>query len=156
MQETSPLLKLSLQGKWIALARAWLEENIPVAVDKYYCAVAPLMPKHIQTKDDRRFSGETLCRNALQRLKAKIVNNVIVSIEGKACSTHNWPELLKHAVNGKIDASHTSVAMKGLNTLQRGAFREWLRRHGAKSIERGVYDIQPLLRKNPWLKKTIA
>jgi hypothetical protein len=62
-------VELSLQGKWIAVARSWLEDNCPCSVDKYYQCVSQLMPTHIARFRGNRNPQLSMAKAALYRLE---------------------------------------------------------------------------------------
>jgi hypothetical protein len=45
--EPSPYVQMSLDGKWISLASAWLKDHCPCTVTEYFVGVSKLMPLHI-------------------------------------------------------------------------------------------------------------
>ena len=62
-------VELSLQGKWIAVARSWLEDNCPCSVDEYYQCVSQLMPTHIASFRGNRNPQLSMAKAALYRLE---------------------------------------------------------------------------------------
>lgn len=76
MQEASEYLELSLSGRWISIARKWLEKNAPCSIDDYIVSVSKLMPTHI-LNGTVRSSQVSLAKEALIRLDVVRENGIV-------------------------------------------------------------------------------
>jgi len=58
-----------LQGKWIAVAKSWLQDNCPCTVEDYFQNVPQLMPTHIAKFRKLRDPQLSASRDALNELR---------------------------------------------------------------------------------------
>jgi len=94
MQKNSNYVELSLKGKWIALARAWLEKNTPCEIDHYLVQASKLMPTHTLGKRGERISQVGLAKRALGHLRAVVDGNIIVSVPKKTIQGKGYTQAI--------------------------------------------------------------
>lgn len=78
-------LELSLSGRWLTLARKWLEDHCPCTVSEYYAKCAPLMPTHIA--DYRKLADPkyAAAKDALARLaKGTVKCDPVIKVTGES------------------------------------------------------------------------
>jgi hypothetical protein len=119
-----------LQGKWLKLAKLWLQDNMPCTMQDYIINVAPLMPVHI-ISSGKRARQVVLARSALKKLHA---------IQDESGSIVSLPE--KKSFLPRYDHEQTlrlATSEDGLITLPKGqekkerhAFETWLRRRAVR------------------------
>ena len=144
MQKHNTLLKLSHQGKWITLARAWLENHVPVAMTEYFINVAPMMPKHISYPLlNRRYTDIELCKQALRRLPVNISDNVITSIaSNKHRPSSDWANIIQQSTTNGVVNLEECGHKYGLDKKQIDCLRQWLYRNDYVNVARCTYAIK--------------
>lgn len=128
------MLELSLQGKWIALARKWLEQNGPCTQQEYMLGVIPLMPTHILIDGKRRVAAASLAKQALRRIATQSDNGQVVAKKRVIHSLYDYSNLrsLLNA-DGCLEIKNLEMPRK-----QKGALLVWLCRHWQR-VAKGVY-----------------
>ena len=146
-------LELSLQGKWIAVARSWLEDNCPCSIDKYYQCVSQLMPTHIAMCRANSFPQLMLCRKALVRLSSvyrckngepviAVVDDTITITRKRNETKYDYSWIPSQFENGlQLDLGQLQM-----NSKQKRAAAAYLRRCGFKSLGKWVYQYEQLER----------
>jgi hypothetical protein len=148
---------MSLKGRWIALARKWLEQNCPCSVDDYYMQVTSLMPTHINAFRQKPDVKLSLAKSALTRLSKnqKRYKAVVAIQEGQVVLLPSATTQSKYrfdqrfpqiSESGPVDAASMELTKKELNAL-----REYLRtrgytRTGYRKWEKISNDIQTTTR----------
>jgi hypothetical protein len=83
--------ELANSGKWIALARAWLNDNAPCSREKYFVELGMLMPSTVRGTKNKLLLPQSLLRRAYYSIYGSlIIPETIVclpSIEKKAKGT---------------------------------------------------------------------
>lgn len=128
------MLELSLQGKWIALARKWLEQNEPCTLQEYMLGVIPLMPTHILIDGKRRGTAASLAKQALRRIATQSDNGQLVAKKRVIHSLYDYRNL--HSLlnaDGCIEIKSVEMPRK-----QKGALQVWLGRNWQR-VAKGVY-----------------
>jgi hypothetical protein len=114
---------MSLQGKWIALAKQWLIANGPCTMQEYMAGVIPLMPTHI-IRSRQRASQRQLARESLR--KVAVVSNGIVVSKPRLGSTRKYDHdqiIEDREKEGQID-------IRDIEFKQRDAMSRYLLNHG--------------------------
>lgn len=151
MQKPSAKTKyteLANSGKWIALARAWLNENVPCSREQYFIELGMLMPSTIRGDKNRLLPTQALLRAAYYRIYGRsdipqtiscvpsikrepkgITGKILDALrEGRTISKYDFPEtkyfqtLLSRAIK-RNDIEVEQVA-KGKYRLREAATKE--------------------------------
>jgi hypothetical protein len=128
------MLELSLQGKWIALARKWLEQNGPCTLQEYMLGVIPLMPTHILIDGKRRGTAVSLAKQALRRIATQSDSGQVVAKKRVTYSMYDYSNL--HSLlnaDGCLEVKSVEMPHK-----QKRALQVWLGRHWQR-VSKGVY-----------------
>jgi hypothetical protein len=127
------MLELSLQGKWIALARKWLEQNGPCTQREYMLGVIPLIPTHILIDGKRRGTAASLAKEALPRFATRCKDGLWHANKRKNMlyDYSNMHSLLNS--DGCIEVKNIAMPKK-----QKDALRVWLCSHWQR-VAKGVY-----------------
>jgi hypothetical protein len=130
---TSKMLELSLQGKWIRLARVWLEQNGPCTLQEYMIGVIPLMPTHIRLAGKQRATEAELAKAALRRFASQQANGLWMANEWKG-SIYDYSN-----VHGLLNSDgHIVARLVQLPKKQKDALRQWLKANW-ETVSPGVY-----------------
>jgi hypothetical protein len=128
----SEYLKLSLEGKWVRLAKAWLANNMPCTAEDYFVQVIPLMPTHIiRRRLAVRSTQEKLARDALTVLKVDASSGFINHVFKKP-DRSRW-----HNMVGK--SHEVNIHEFDLTKKEADCLRKWLTSNGYKSMGKSVY-----------------
>jgi hypothetical protein len=142
--------ELSLQGKWLAVARAWLEDNCPCTVEEYFLSVPQLMPTHIAQFRTSSYPQLSLAKSALSRSAKgypasqqlpliEIVDGQIRFLAKAKNMKYDYSWLpVNPCVGDEVNLTMTRKAQK-----ERHAAIEQLRRRGYRRIGNGVYRFDP-------------
>lgn len=100
MSETSKYSKLAMSGKWISLARLWIEDNAPCSREKMFVELGSLMPGHIRASNESLYTSSQLVKQAYKRIfKTNSIPNVIekpvVTVRFQDGVTHQIREMLR-------------------------------------------------------------
>lgn len=147
-QGSDRYLRLSLEGRWLALARAWLRDNCPCDIAHYYGSVCPLMPTHIAGCRNTKDPQLKAAKSALARLKkgypaknsppvVEVCDDRIVYIGEKLRESvlydHSWMPLVLGS-GYEVDLKSLGRSVKEMRSAA-----EMLRRRGCKCIGNWVY-----------------
>lgn len=128
------MLELSLQGKWIALARTWLEQNGPCTMQEYMLGVIPLMPTHIARGRKPRATEAFLAKDALRRFASQQDDGLWRANKRKTSGLYDYSD-----VHSLLNSDgHIVVKLVQLPRKQRDALRQWLKTHW-ETVSPGVY-----------------
>ena len=90
---TTKYTELANSGKWIALARVWLNDNVPCSREKYFVELGLLMPSTVRGDKNKLLLPQSLLRQAYQRIYgSSVIPETIVSV----------PSIKKKGTTGKI------------------------------------------------------
>lgn len=144
-EKSDKYLKLSLSGKWIALASLWLQDNCPCLVSDYYLEVSKLMPMHVEPFRKRRDVKMSLAKSALSRLcRPEKGYEALFSTDGiwilpnriankkKRCK-YDYEDMERQMRNGTVDVSTIE------NFAQRKAAISYLASKGFKRVAKNIY-----------------
>ena len=127
-KEGEGLLALSLQGKWVSVARAWIEQNYPCKVTDYIVQVSSLMPTHIM-HSSKRASQMHLAKDALRRIPVNIQDGVITGIrEVKNKKKYDHESTLRNFLGDDGLVRIPKIA----SSKEMLAFATWLRRRATR------------------------
>ena len=121
------MLRRSLEGRWVSVARVWADANVPCDVSKYFDEVTPVMPPHIRM-GGTPMSKVTLAKQALRRLKLKVGEDGKLSLPAitRKAGLYDHEQVTKDREdNGRIDIH--DIANK-----RRHAMSHYLLRRGWK------------------------
>lgn len=120
---------MSLEGRWVALAREWLLPRVPCSKIDYLISVSQFMPTHIQKRGNRRESDVSLSVIALRRIGAVIENGMVVSVpEKKATFKYDHQKRLN---SFSIEDGIVEVNLGAdVGDKERSAFFTWIRTKG--------------------------
>lgn len=118
-----------MQGKWISVARTWIEANCPCKMTDYIVQVSSLMPTHIM-HSSKRASQVFLAKDALRRIPVKIQDGMIVEVsEQKNKKKYDHEGTLSSLVG---DDGVVRIPKVGKNNKETLAFMTWLRRRATR------------------------
>lgn len=129
------MLELSLQGKWIALARVWLEQNGPCTMQEYMLGVIPLMPTHILRGGKQRVKEAALAKHALRCFASQQEDGLWRANERKGHGSIYDYSNVHGLLNGD---GHIVVRLVQVPRKQKDALRQWLKVHW-ETVSPGVY-----------------
>jgi len=139
MHSTSELIDKSLNGKWISLARQWLEENGPCSFETYFAAVRPLMPTHIIHKGNKRASQELLTKKAAKRIGIIDAQNMIF------CKPNLSTKLESPALLKSLLETQEHVAVKDVRHIKwsNHYLHRWYSEGKIDRVAKGIYRKKP-------------
>lgn len=120
------MLEHSLAGRWVVVARVWVDANAPCTVMQYFEEVAPMMPTHIRRGGYLR-TKLSIAKEALRLIR------VTVSDDGMIYPVRKKPRLTQYSHNDTIKAMtrpNGLVVLEGLPPKEHDALRKYLKTHG--------------------------
>lgn len=138
MPQISEYLEKSLKGKWISLARQWLEKNGPCSVEHYMVSVRPLMPTHICYEgSDKRRTQQQLAWFAIRRIADRSQDGLL----------HIKPRKLSGQKKGSTDEirriveQHGVINARELRHIKNGSslLSQLCRKGEIRRLGKGVY-----------------
>jgi hypothetical protein len=129
---------MSLQGKWIALAKQWLIANGPCTIHEYMAGVIPLMPTHI-IFNRKRASQRQLARYAISRI-AVVSNELIAAKQNGKLSLlkkYDHDQMIDDFTNENGDL--VLAFDKTHDRKRRDAFRKYIKCCGYRTADFKTY-----------------